>query len=180
MPLNEESVLEAIKNRDEAAIARVIRAYSRLLWSVAGAVLRNIGSEQDAEECVADAFITLWEHPEKFDPARGRLKTWLAMVARSRALDRCREIAKRSTVSLEETVLTDQMGLVDGIVRQETVRVLLAAIDALGEPDREILLRRYYYDQKPREIALALDLTVKQVGNHLYRTKRKLREAAAQ
>ena len=147
---------------------------------MAGAVLRNIGSEQDAEECVADAFITLWEHPEKFDPARGRLKTWLALVTRSRALDRCREIARRSTVSLEEAVLTDQMGLVDGIVRQETVRVLLAAIDALGEPDREILVRRYYYDQKPREIALALDLTVKQVGNHLYRTKRKLREAAAQ
>ena len=147
---------------------------------MAGAVLRNIGSEQDAEECVADAFITLWEHPEKFDPRRGRLKTWLALVTRSRALDRCREIARRSTVSLEEAVQTDQMGLVDGIVRQETVRVLLAAIDALGEPDREILVRRYYYDQKPREIALALDLTVKQVGNHLYRTKRKLREAAAQ
>lgn len=47
---------------------------------------------------------------------------------------------------------------------------------ALEEPDREILLRRYYYDQKPREIAMALDMPVKHVENHLYRTKRRLRE----
>ena len=50
-----------------------------------------------------------------------------------------------------------------------------AAVDALGEPDREILLRRYYFGQKPREIAAALGLDKKQVDNRLYQTKRRLR-----
>ena len=50
-----------------------------------------------------------------------------------------------------------------------------AAVDALAEPDREILLRRYYFGQKPREIAAALGLDKKQVDNRLYQTKRRLR-----
>jgi len=63
------------------------------------------------------------------------------------------------------------------MIQEETRRVLIAAVNALGEPDREILVRRYYYEQKPKEIALALNLSVKQVNNRLYQTKQKLREA---
>ncbi len=174
--MNDERMITAIKNRSEAAINEVITKYSKLLWSVAGAVLNNIGSTQDVEECVADTFIYLWEHPEKYNPQRGKLKTWLSIIARTQALNRCREIAKRNIVPLEDTDFIDQLGIVDTFLEAETRRALLAAVNALGEPDREILIRRYYYEQKPREIALALDMSVKQVDNRLYQTKLKLRE----
>lgn len=169
-------MITAIKKRSEAVINEVITKYSKLLWSVAGAVLNNIGSTQDVEECVADTFIYLWEHPEKYNPQRGKLKTWLSIIARTQALNRCREIAKRNIVPLEDTDFIDQLGIVDTFLEAETRRALLAAVNALGEPDREILIRRYYYEQKPREIALALDMSVKQVDNRLYQTKLKLRE----
>ena len=175
--MNDERMITAIKNRSEAAINEVITKYSKLLWSVAGAVLNNIGSTQDVEECVADAFIYLWEHPEKYNPQRGKLKTWLSIVARTQAVNRCREIAKRNIVPLEDTDFINQLGIVDTFLEAETRRALLAAVNALGEPDREILIRRYYYEQKPREIALALDMSVKQVDNRLYQTKLKLRES---
>ena len=175
--MNDERMITAIKNRSEAAINEVITKYSKLLWSVAGAVLNNIGSTQDVEDCVADAFIYLWEHPEKYNPQRGKLKTWLSIVARTQAVNRCREIAKRNIVPLEDTDFIDQLGIVDTVLEAETRRALLAAVNALGEPDREILIRRYYYEQKPREIALALDMSVKQVDNRLYQTKLKLRES---
>ena len=61
----------------------------------------------------------------------------------------------------------------------ETRQALAAAVDTLAVQDREILLRRYYYEQKPKEIALALDIPVKKVENRLYRTKRKLRDLMA-
>lgn len=175
--MNDERMITAIKNRNEAAINEVITKYSKLLWSVAGAVLNNIGSTQDVEECVADTFIYLWEHPEKYSPQRGKLKTWLSIIARTQAVNRCREIAKRNIVPLEDTDFIEQLGIVDTFLEAETRRALLAAVNALGEPDREILIRRYYYDQKPKEIALALDMSVKQVDNRLYQTKLKLREA---
>lgn len=175
--MNDEKMITAIKNHSEAAINEVISKYSKLLWSVAGAVLKNIGSTQDVEECVADTFIYLWEHPEKYNPQRGKLKTWLSIVARTHAVNRCREIARRNIVPLEETNFIDQLGIVDTFLEAETRRALLAAVYALDEPDREILIRRYYYDQKPKEIAFALDMSVKQVDNRLYQTKLKLREA---
>ena len=73
--MNDEKIITAIKNGDETAIAQAIDKYSRLLWSVASAVLKNVGQEQDVEECVADVFISLWQQPEKYDAGRGGLRT---------------------------------------------------------------------------------------------------------
>ncbi|NLV22044.1 MAG: sigma-70 family RNA polymerase sigma factor [Syntrophomonadaceae bacterium] len=175
--MTDDRTINAIKNKSEAAISEVINKYSKLLWSIAGAVLNNIGSIQDVEECVADTYVYLWEHPDKYDPHRGTLKTWLSIVARTQALNRCQEIAKRNTILLEDTHFVNQLGIIDDILKEETRRTLLAAVNALGEPDREILIRRYYYNQKPREIALALNMSAKQVDNRLFRAKIKLREA---
>ena len=175
--MKDEAVILAIGRRDEDAMNAVIEKYSRLLWPIAGAVLKNVGNVQDVEECVADAFISLWEHPGKFDPGRGTLKSYLCMVARSRAIDRYRELTRRNTAPLEEAVLADTFGMQEALLREETKRELLAAVKALGEPGREILVRRYYYNQKPREIARALGMTVKQVDNSLYRSKQRLRQA---
>lgn len=174
--MRDEAVIIAVGNRDENVMNDVVNKYSRLLWSIASAVLKNVGSEQDVEEVVADAFIFLWEHPGKFDSKRGSLKSLLCIVARSRAIDRYRELSRRSTLPLEEAVLADQFGMQEKLLQEENRRELLAAVNALGEPGREILVRRYYYNQKPREIAVALNMTVKQVDNSLYRSKRQLRE----
>ena len=174
--MRDEAIVAAIRDRSEEAMSRVIDQYSRLLWPIASAVLCNAGSEQDVEECVADAFIYLWEHPQKFDASRGSLKTLLCILVRSRAIDRYREIMRRSTVPLEEAVLSAGMGMQERLLQAEAHRELLAAVKALEEPNREILIRRYYHEQKPREIALAMNLTVKQVDNSLFRSKRQLRE----
>lgn len=174
--LNDEKIITAIKKRSEATINEIITKYSKLLWSVAEAVLSHVGSVQDVEECVADTFIYLWEHPEKFDHQRGKLKTWLSIVARTQAVNRYREITKRNILPLEDTDFVDQLDVADAVLEVETRQALIAAVNALCEPDREILIRRYYYDQKPKEIALALDMSVKQIDNRLYQTKRRLRE----
>lgn len=175
--MQDKKLLAELKKRNEAAMGQIIDKYAKLLWSVAGAVLHGVGTAQDVEECVADVFIHLWENSHKFDPDRGALKSWLAMVARSKAIDRWRELSGRSTVPWDEAFLAGEPGATDSVMEEETRRVLTAAVNALGEPDREIVVRRYYYGQKPKEIALALNMSVKQVDNRLYQTKRRLRQA---
>lgn len=173
--MKDEKIINSISQGKGDVMQDVITQYSRLLWPIASAVLMNVGSELDVEECVADAFIYLWQYPQKFDPARGTLKNYLCLVVRSRAIDRYRQIIRQGELPLEEAVLSVSSGLQEELMTRETKQELIAAVNALGEPGREILVRRYYFDQKPRQIALALGMTVKQVDNSLYRSKRFLR-----
>lgn len=174
--MNEEGMVSGIRQRDEQAISAVITKYSRLLWPIAGAVLKNVGSQQDVEECIADVFIELWLHPERFDPNRGSLKSWLCMRTRCRAVDCYRELSRYKTVPLEGAMMLSRMGLQEALLREEARQELASAVRGLSDVERDILLRRYYYEQKPRQIAIALALSVKQVDNYLYRSKQKLRE----
>ena len=174
--MNDITVIKRIKNRDERAISDVIEKYSKLLWPIASAVLKNIGTEQDVEECVADVFIDLWENPDRYNAKRGTLKTWLCMLVRCKAIDRYRVLSKHDAVSLESAMLAGRMGIQDALLYDETKRELTVAINSLADIEKDILIRRYYYEQKPKEIARAMGLSLKQVDNHLYRSKQKLRK----
>lgn len=173
------TAIAGIKEKDEGIFNEIVVKYSKLLWPIAAAVLKNVGNEQDVEECVADVFIDLWENPDKYEAQRGTLKSWLCMVARCKAIDRYRALSKRNTVPLEGAMMAGRMGMQDALLQEETKRELVAAVNALADVERDILIRRYYYEQKPGEIATALNLPLKQVKNHLYRSKQKLRKAVS-
>lgn len=114
--MSDEKVVGAIKHGNEEAINHVITKYSKLMWSIASSILRNVASDQDIEECVADVFVYLWKHPEKYDPQRGTLKVWLSVVARSQAIDKYRELSKNNAVPLDDTVFIEQTDICDGMV----------------------------------------------------------------
>lgn len=174
--MQEKNIIDAIKAGDEQAMQKIICRYSRLLWSIVGAVLSQVGTTEDMEECVADVFIDLWEHPQKYDESRGSLKAWLSVIARNKAIDRYRQKTKIQTIPLEETVLA-QMGVEPEMENREELQEALAE---LTEEEKEILLRRYVYQQKPKEMAVALGLSVKQIENRLYRIKAKMRKQMEQ
>ena len=169
--MQEKNIMDAIKSGDEQEMQKIICRYSRLLWSIVGAVLSQVGTTEDMEECVADVFIDLWEHPQKYDESRGNL------IARNKAIDRYRQKTKIQTIPLEETVLAQEMGVEPEMEKREGLR---AALEGLTEEEREILLRRYVYQQKPKEMAVALALSVKQIENRLYRIKAKMRKRMEQ
>ena len=173
--MNEKDLAAALRQGSETAVALAMNRYTRLLWSTAARALGELAAPEDLEEIVADVFVYLWENPEKFDPDRGKLKDWLAAAARSRAVDRRRRLTARAALPLDENTLAEDLGPLDQLLASDTRRALTEAVDALEEPDREIIIRRYYRDEKPRAIARALDLPVKQVENRLYRAKAKLR-----
>ena len=191
--LNDKKIISAIINRDEQMLAFVVQKYSKLLWKIAASVLVNAASVQDVEECVADAFIYLWEHPEKYDPDKAKLSSWLAVITRSRAIDRYRQIMKKGELSVEGILVEGlghnqsfmsanagfgtcaELGTYATGVSDETAERLLSCVEELETKEKELIVRRYYYEQKPAEIAVALDMPKKQVENRLYQAKQKLK-----
>lgn len=174
--MTEKQLLSSLRAGNELALDAAIQTYSRLLWSIARAVLHHVGTAEDMEECVADAFIQLWANSESLSEARGSVKTYLCVAVKSRAIDRYRKAVQRSEIALDEQLAELGTGIFDQTLDAVLQRELIAAVQALGEPDSEIILRRFYYRQKPKDIAVALDLSAKQVENRIFRAKQKLRE----
>jgi RNA polymerase sigma-70 factor (ECF subfamily) len=169
-------MIEGIKAKNEVVMDLVINQYSKLMWHIVSMTLNNIAAPEDIEECVADVFVYLWQNHDKFDEQRGSLKSWLSVIAKSNAVDRFRRLSKSKETELNEQVMKDAADVLDDIITLETNHQLISAINTLAEPDREIIVRRFYYQQKPKQIGVALNLPVKQVENRIYRSKLKLRE----
>ena len=174
--VNEREIVAGIRNQDSDAIDYAIKKYSRLLWGVASQILKKQGTAEDVEECVADVFIYLWQHPEEYHEERGKLKNWLVVIARNKAIDKYRRIVKLQECPLDDVLLPTHDDSLETLLRRESDGEVLARIKALEEPGREIMIRRYYYDQKPKQIAASLGMSVKQVENYLFRSKAKLRK----
>ena len=172
--LNDKKIISAIINRDEQMLAFVVRKYSKLLWKIAASILINVASIQDVEECIADVFIYLWQYPEKYDPDKAKLSSWLSMIARTKAIDRYRQTIRKRELPMEEIVM-------EGLIHAEIMEIdaekekLLSCIGELDEKEKELIIRRYYYEQKPAEIAVVLEIPKKQVENRLYYAKQKLK-----
>ena len=173
--LNDKKIISAIINRDEQMLAFVVQKYSKLLWKIAAPILINAASVQDVEECVADVFIHLGQCPEKYDSDKGRLSAWLSMVARSKAIDRYRQIVRKRELPIEEIVAGSPVYAEIATADAENER-LLSCIGELDENEKELIIRRYYYEQKPAEIAVVLDIPKKQVENKLYYVRQKLKK----
>ena len=173
--MNDKKVISAIIRQDEQIFAFVIEKYSRLLWKIAASILINAASVQDVEECVADVFIYLWQHPEKYDPDRAKLSSYLSVVARSKAVDRYRLIIRKREIPMEK-FLVKSLQYAEVKAADAKKEKLRSCVEELEETEKELIIRRYYYEQKPAEIALALDMPKKQVENKLYYVRQKLKK----
>jgi len=174
--MSDEALSIKLQSHDHEAFSYMIDSYSKLLWVVVGGILGGIGTPQDIEECISDVFIHLWKNPTAFDPDKGSLKTFLAVVAKNKALDTYRRLSKSKIVELTDAIQSTDDDLLSYIVDREMHHELYTAIANLTEPNKEIVMRRYFFEEKPSQIAKSISLSVKEVENRLYQSKLKLRK----
>jgi len=175
--LTDTAAIAGIKDHKEGSVNEIIVEYSKYMWPVAYAVLKNIGSEQDVEHCIAGVFVDLWEEPNQYDPQSDSLQDWLCTKVRSRAMERYRVLSGSGAVPLDGPMMMGRMGMQDAALLEKNKRELSAAVASLSDTERDILIRRFYYEQNIKEIAIALNLTPKDVQGQLHRSKQHLRKA---
>lgn len=81
------SLLEAISRGDHRAFASF---YERTSAKIYGICLRLLGGEAEAQEVLQEAYASVWQKADRFDPAKASPITWLAVLARNKAIDRLR------------------------------------------------------------------------------------------
>jgi RNA polymerase sigma-70 factor (ECF subfamily) len=149
-------LLHAVARGDEAALARLYDAYRVILF---GLLVRILNSREEAEDILQDVFIQVWRRAKDFDEKRGRPFTWLVTLARSRAIDRLRQLGARQRLATgaaqEQTEnVSDALSDTIRVAQRETVRQALAELPA---EQRQTLVLAYFEGLTQSEIAAKLN-----------------------
>ncbi|MBM3801442.1 MAG: sigma-70 family RNA polymerase sigma factor [Acidimicrobiia bacterium] len=122
-----------IARGDEPVLASLYDASSRLVYGLA---LRILGDAGAAEEVTLDVYLQVWRQATRFDPARGKVSTWLLAMARSRAIDRLRarphEVAQGETLEVLAEARSEKPGPEESAAITQQEAQVRRALDALS------------------------------------------------
>ncbi len=175
--------LEALRSQDRAEFARMVDAYSGIVYRLAVKMLDN---SQDAEDVLQETFLKAYKGLPKFD-GRSSLSTWLYRIASNEALMLLRK-RKVQFISIEEPLETEEeeqnpLEIVDWccmpeseLLSTEARRHLDQAIESLSPNLRIVFLLRDIEGLSTEETGQALNLSETAVKTRLSRARLRLRE----
>jgi RNA polymerase sigma-70 factor, ECF subfamily len=168
-------LLARVAARDREAFAAVYNATSAKLW---GIVVRILPRRDIAEDVLQDVYVRIWERAVSFDPAKASPITWMATIARNRAID---EVRRKSPVSIEDTpesleVEQDAPSPLDNAEMSEDLRRLHQCLQGLDAERREIVLLAYYNGLSRDELAKRFSHPVATIKTWLHRSLAQLRK----
>lgn len=114
--------------------------YERTSAKLYGICLRLMGNEPEAQEVLQETYIRIWQKVERFDSSKASPITWLAVLARNKAIDRLRQRA-RPTESLDAAYdIEDQAPSPFDMVERDLDRSRLAhCLEELEERSRMVI-----------------------------------------
>lgn len=175
--MDDSKIIDLFNERSEKAISAVSRKYGRLSLRIAENILK---SREDAEECVNDAFLVLWNKipPESPSP----LSAYLFKTVRNISLKRYHKntAQKRNSFydeALEEleNVLSDGSSAEDELIAKDIAEAVNRFLSSLPENDRILFVRRYFYGDSIKEAASLSGLDAHYVSVRLSRIREKLK-----
>jgi RNA polymerase sigma-70 factor (ECF subfamily) len=171
-----EPLLPRVAAGDDAAVKDVIREYGGLVWSLAR---RLCGNQSEAEEAVQEIFIDLWKSAARFDPAIAAERTFVAMIARRRLIDRRRKAGRRPAMTSQVEVASDAPAAGSGMETTEEARRAAAAFEQLRPEQREVLHMAIWRNMTHEQIASATGMPLGTVKTHARRGMIRVREILA-
>lgn len=180
--LSEGEILQLFKTKPEKALDKMMNIYVGLVYAIASDKLSTICTKEDIEECVSDVFYEVYKQRETIDLKKGTIKAFIAVVAKRKAIDVYRSLKNKNSriVSLEdsfyENMVPDNTNVEQAIAEKESQTAIIREIKALGEPDSEIFIRKYYFGQSTKLISKALGIKENTIDKKVSRGLVKLRE----
>ena len=169
---HQRSLQRRLKAGDEHALGELFDLVAP--W-VLGLAFRILQDEDEAEDVVGDVFVQVWRHIDQHDGGRGPLVPWILSIARNRSLDALRRRRRwwRKSAHLEQAQVMEGGGSAPAASHEAAVpgwpvhREVHAALAALSEEQRRVVVLSYFEGLSHREIAQRLHLPLGTVKTRL-------------
>jgi len=176
---DDPTLLRLVTRQDENALGALYDRFSRLVYSMA---LNVVNDEAAAEEITQDVFLNVWKKASSYDVSHAKVVTWIASIARHRAIDILRARSVRPVnqeFSWEEEPLLEIAGPLDVEEeaelhqRQQKVRL---ALTKLPQDQRKVMALAYFGGYSHSEMAKMLNEPIGTVKTRLRLAMQKLRQ----
>jgi RNA polymerase sigma-70 factor (ECF subfamily) len=170
-----------LKAGDERALGEL---YDLVAPWILGLALHILHDADEAEDVVGDVFVQVWRHVAQHDAGRGPLVPWILSIARNRSLDVLRRRRRwwRKSARLEQARAADGGDIAPVGPHEATVpgwpvhREVHAALAALSEEQRRVVMLSYFEGLSHREIARRLHQPLGTVKTRLRMAHQRLTE----
>ncbi|KQT64232.1 MULTISPECIES: sigma-70 family RNA polymerase sigma factor [unclassified Aureimonas] len=145
--------LQAVAGGDREALRDI---YERTGAKLFGVCLRILGSREEAEDVLQDVYLTVWNKAHSFDAQRASPITWLATIARNRAIDRRRSTAPRlADRPMEDAFQVPDLGpdALDALESGDEARRLKDCLGQLEPRTRDAIVSAFYGGRTYEDLA---------------------------
>ncbi|MBQ7999872.1 MAG: sigma-70 family RNA polymerase sigma factor [Ruminococcus sp.] len=169
-----DKLVHKLKKHDEKALIQIMDQYTPLVATIVSNVARGNMSKEDIEETVSDVFVTLWNNSEKIQD--GKLKGYICSIARTRAINKANSLGNKAILNIDDYDPQDDFSIEDATDKKDVERELREVIGEIPEPDKEILIRHYYFCETASKISENMSINIETVKSKLRRTRDKLKK----
>jgi RNA polymerase sigma-70 factor, ECF subfamily len=180
--LADEELMPWIGRKDAEAFEVFYDRHGGAAFSLA---YRILGDRNAAEDCIQEAFISIWRSGGRFDPTRGSVRSWTLSIVRNRAIDALRSKAgKAPKLTFDDDAilesrpaeeLTDEEAM-----RQETATEVRGAISRLPGEQSKVIQLAYFGGFSQSEIARMLNVPLGTVKGRMRLGLEKIRGKLAE
>ena len=164
--ITDEALMARMGEGDADALALLYDRQHRAAFSLAFRILNDVGQ---AEDVVQESFLAVWRHAARYDPAKGRPRTWLLTIVHHRAINQVRgRLAPGQLAALDDGLLDARQPEVwqeaFDRMRREDVR---AALDELPAEQRTAVELAFFGGLSHSEVAARLGLPLGTVKSRI-------------
>ena len=177
--MDDKQIVELYWQRSERALAETDAKYGSYCRAIACRVLQD---ERDAEECVSDAYLDVWNRIPPHRPSV--LSAFLGKTVRHIAIDRLRSRTAQKRGGGEVFLALDELAecipagdrVEREVEKQELAGAIRSFLASLPDHERQVFLRRYWYMDSVEQVCKRFGFSQSKVKSMLSRTREKLRK----
>lgn len=161
-----ERFIEDLKNKDEEAFKKFYNEYHKLVYHIAYSYTYN---KQDSEDIVSEVFMRIMRSIINYEN-KGKLKEWVSQITRNVSINFIRRDKEKEVVKNEDIILNAKEK------KQAHHDMIILFEDNLDSDTVSIMILRFIYDYKFKDIATFLGMSIGKVQGLYYSGLEKLRK----